>query len=230
MKVDFPTLSKILFIGIPAGIQSTVFAFSNVIIQSSVNSFGKAAVAGNAAASNIDCYPYVIQNSIYQAAMTFVGQCVGAKRYDRLRSIVLTCAATVVVVGITCNWAIYLFGEQLLSIFVPNNPEVVASGMIRLRCICLPYFLCGVMEVGSGVLRGLGKSLTSMIVAIAGVCGIRLVWIYTVFATFRTLEILYLSYLVCWIITSIAHYTLAYINIKKLKQETPIDQSIPAIQ
>lgn len=230
LKVDLPTLSKILFIGVPAGIQATVFAFSNVIIQSSINSFGKATVAGNAAASNIDGYSYVIQNSIYQAAMTFVGQCVGAKRYDRLRSIVLTCAITVAVTGITCNCLIYFLGRPLLAIFVPNNPEVVEYGMVRLRYICLPYFLCGVMEVGSGVLRGLGKSLTSMLLAIAGVCGIRLVWIYTVFATFRTLEILYLSYAVCWIVTGTAYYTFAYLNVKKLKKEMLADQTIPAIQ
>ena len=230
ITMDLPTASKILYIGVPAGIQATVFAFSNVIIQSSINSFGKATVAGNAAASNIDGYAYVIQNSIYQAAMTFVGQCVGAKRYDRLRSIVVTCAATVAITGITCNCLIYLFGTPLLSIFVPDNPEVVAYGMIRLRYICLPYFLCGVMEVGSGTLRGLGKSLTSMIIAIAGVCGIRLVWIFTVFATFRTLEILYLSYAVCWVVTGLTYYTFAALNIKKLKSKMHQDQIIPTIQ
>jgi putative MATE family efflux protein len=219
LKVDRLTLSKILFIGVPAGIQSTVFAFSNVIIQSSVNSFGKATVAANAAAGNIDGYAYTVQNSIYQAAMTFVGQCVGAKRYDRLRPIVLTCVATVTAAGLICSSMLVFFGEELLAIFSPSNPEVIRIGMIRLRYLCLPYFLCGVMEVGSGILRGLGKSITSMIISISGVCGIRLVWIFTVFATFRSLEILYLSYLVCWIVTSIAHYTVAFLTIKKLKRE-----------
>ena len=236
LKVDRHTLSKILFIGIPAGIQGTVFAFSNVIIQSSVNSFGKATVAANAAASNIDGYSYIVQNSVYQAAMTFVGQSVGARRYDRIRPIVWTCVATVMAAGLLCSGLIVGFGETLLAIFSPNNPEVVHIGMIRLRYLCLPYFLCGIMEVGSGVLRGLGKSLTSMVIAISGVCGIRLVWIFTVFATFRGLEVLYLSYPVCWIVTATAHYTLAYLSVRKLRQgeialkqsDEPIDHAVNA--
>lgn len=225
LRIHRATLSRILYIGVPAGLQATAFSFSNVIIQSSVNSFGKATVAANAASANISDYAYIAQNSIYQAAMTFVGQAVGAQKYDRIRFITLTCVATVTVVGLVFGGLTTLFGEELLAIFSPGNPEVIRIGMIRLRYMCLPYFLCGIMEVGSGVLRGLGKSMTSMIIAISGVCGIRLVWIFTVFASFRTLEILFLSYPATWIITSIAHYTLAFLAVRKFqRQNKPITQ------
>ena len=236
LKIHRATLSKILFIGIPAGIQGTAFSFSNVIIQSSVNSFGKATVAANAAASNIADYTYIAQNSIYQAAMTFVGQSVGARRYDRIRPIALTCVATVTMVGLLFGGLTTFFGEDLLAIFSPDNPEIIRIGMIRLLYMCLPYFLCGIMEVGSGVLRGLGRSITSMIIAISGVCGIRLVWIFTVFAHFRTLETLYLSYIVTWVITATAHYTLVFPAVKKLRKtqrpseqaDEPVDHAVHA--
>ncbi len=236
LRLHRPILSKILLIGIPAGIQGTAFSFSNVIIQSSVNSFGKATVAANAAAANISDYAYIAQNSIYQAAMTFTGQSVGARKYERIRSITLTCVATVTVAGLLVGGLTTLFGKQLLAIFSPNNPEIIRIGMIRLYYMCLPYFLCGVMEVGSGVLRGLGKSITSMIVAISGVCGIRLVWIFTVFAHFRTLETLYLSYIVTWVITATAHYTLVFLSVKKLRNSKhesedpnqPVDHAVHA--
>ena len=236
LKIHRTILSKILFIGIPAGIQGTAFSFSNVIIQSSVNSFGKATVAANAAAANISDYAYIAQNSIYQAAMTFVGQAVGARRYDRIRPITLTCVATVTVVGLFFGGLTTLFGEALLAIFSPGNPEIIRIGMTRLYYMCLPYFLCGIMEVGSGVLRGLGRSITSMIIAISGVCGIRLVWIFTVFAHFHTLETLYFSYIVTWVITAIAHYTLVFLSVKKLRKaqlpseqaDEPIDHAVHA--
>ncbi len=236
LKIHRPILSKILLIGIPAGLQGTAFSFSNVIIQSSVNSFGKATVAANAASSNIADYTYIAQNSIYQVAMTFVGQSVGARRYDRIRSITLTCVATVTVVGLLFGGLTTLFGKELLAIFSPDNPEIIRIGMIKIYYMCLPYFLCGIMEVGSGVLRGLGKSITSMVIAISGVCGIRLVWIFTVFAHFRTLETLYLSYIVTWVITAIAHYTLVFLSVKKLRKpqrpsedtDEPVDHAVNA--
>lgn len=218
LRIHRPTLMKMLCIGVPAGIQGTVFSFSNVIIQSSVNSFGKATVAANTAAANVSDYAYMAQNAVYHAAMTFVGQCTGARRYDRVRAVALTCIATVTAVGLTIGGLTTLFGEELLAIFSPGNEEVIRIGMVRLRYMCLPYFLCGIMEVGSGILRGLGKSFTSMIIAILGVCGIRLMWIFTVFAAFHTLEVLYLSYLVTWIVTSSAHYTLVAISVKKARK------------
>ncbi len=231
LKIHRPTLSKMLYIGIPAGIQGTVFSFSNVMIQSAVNSFGKVTVAANTAANNITDYGYMAQNAVYHAALTFVGQGVGARRYDRVRAAALTCVATVTVVGLVFGMLSVVFGEQLLSIFSPGNTEVIRLGMIRIRYMCFPYFLCGVMEVGSGILRGLGKSMTSMIVSISGICGVRIIWIFTVFRSFRSLEILYFSYPVTWTITICAHFAFAIYFIRKMKKESaedPIEHAVNA--
>ena len=223
LKIDRPALWRMMYIGIPAGIQATVFSFSNVMIQSSVNSFGKITVAANTAANNLSDYTYMVQNAFYHVALTFVGQAVGAKRYDRIRSIVLACIASVIVAGGGFGLMSYVFGEPLLGLFAPGNEEVIRQGMIRMKYMCLPYFLCGIMEVGSGLLRGMGRSMTSMAVAILGVCGIRLVWIFTVFAYFRTLEVLYLSYMVTWVITATTHFTFGLLAVRKLKRQATTD-------
>jgi len=231
LKIHRPTLSKMLCIGIPAGIQGTVFSFSNVMIQSAVNSFGRVTVAANTAANNITDYGYMAQNAIYHAALTFVGQGVGAKRYDRVRTASLTCVATVTVVGLVTGLLSVAFGEQLLSIFAPGNIEVIRLGMIRIRYMCLPYFLCGVMEVGSGILRGLGKSMTSMIVSISGICGTRLIWLFTIFRSFRSLDILYFSYPVTWTITACAHFAFAIYFIRRMRKESaedPVEYTVNA--
>lgn len=231
LKIHRTTLSKMLYIGIPAGVQGTVFSFSNVMIQSAINSFGRVAVAANTASMNISDYCYTAQNSVYHAALTFVGQGVGARRYDRVRSVCFACLATVIGVGLTFGLLTYGFGEELISIFSPGNAEVIRLGMIRMRYMCLPYFICGIMEVGSGILRGLGKSMTSMIVAISGICGIRLIWLYTIFKSFHSLEILYLSYPVTWTVTACAHFAFAIYFIKKMRRqsaEDPIEHAVNA--
>ena len=229
LRIHRATLSKMLYIGVPAGIQSTVFSFSNVMLQSAVNSFGKVTVAANTAANNITDYGYIAQNSIYHAALTFVGQSVGARRPDRVRAAAIGCTATVAVVGLVTGLLSVAFGEQLLSIFSPGNADVIRYGMVRIRYMCLPYFLCGIMEVGSGILRGLGKSMTSMIIAISGICGVRMIWLFTIFRSFRSLDILYLSYPVTWTITTCAQFAFAIYFIKKMKKdlaEDPIENAV----
>lgn len=216
LRIDTAKLRQIIYIGIPAGVQGMVFSFSNVLIQSSINSFGKATVAANTAASNVCDYAYVSQNALYHAALTFVGQNVGARRYDRIRSCSLCCIGVVTAVGVLIGGGMFLFGEQLLGIFAPGNEEVIRIGMIRIQVIATTYFLCGIMEVGSGVLRGLGRSMTSMIVALTGSCLFRVIWIYTVFASFRSLEVLYISYPVSWALTAIAHFSFAILAVRKL--------------
>ena len=231
LKIHRQTLSKVLYIGIPAGIQGTVFSFSNVMLQSAVNSFGRATVAANTAANNITDYGYIAQNTIYHAALTFVGQGVGARRHDRVRAAALTCTATVAVVGLITGLLSVAFGEQLLSIFSPGNTEIIRLGMVRIRYMCLPFFLCGIMEVGSGILRGLGKSVTSMIVSITGICGTRLIWILIIFRAFRSLDLLYFSYPVTWTITSCTHFAFAIYYIRKMKKslaEEPIEHPVNA--
>lgn len=228
LRIDREKLRKIVYIGIPAGIQGMVFSFSNVLIQSSINSFGKATVAANTAASNLCDYVYISQNALYHAALTFVGQNVGAHRYDRIKSVALNCIGVVTAVGLIIGAIMVFFGEFLLGIYSPGNAHVIEIGMVRIRIVAATYFLCGIMEVGSGVLRGLGKSLISMIVSVVGSCLLRIIWIYTIFVAFPTLDVLYLSYPVSWFLTAAAHFTFVIITVKKLRSsmaQTDIQQS-----
>ena len=200
MRIYAPQFMKMVSIGIPAGIQGSLFSISNVLIQSSVNSFGDIFMSGNAAAGNIEGFAYVSINAFSQTAVNYVGQNVGARQYRRVGRIVGICLACVVVVGLTVGIIGYSLGEQLLSIYITDSPEAIAYGMIRLSYICLPYFLCGLMDVSTGALRGMGASIAPMVISVLGVCGLRVAWIYTVFQIpqFHTPQCLYLSYIVSW--------------------------------
>ena len=215
LRIDKGKLKKIVFIGIPAGLQGTLFSLSNVLIQSSINSFGKAVVAGNAAAANLDGYVYTSQNALYQTALTFVGQHKGAQKYHRMKKCILWCAISVVAVGVMVGWAMYLFGHPLLEIYAPGNEPAIQAGMLRMGICTTTYFLCGLMEVGSGVMRGLGRSVTSMIVSLIGSCALRILWIYTVFAMFPTLTVLYISYPISWGMTAATHFVFSFFTLRK---------------
>lgn len=206
MKIYGPQLIKMVRIGLPAGIQGSMFSISNVIIQSSVNSFGDILMSGNAAAGNIEGFLYVAMNSFSQTAMNFVGQNMGAGKYDRIRRVLWICLGSVTVVGIAGGILLYGFGPQLLSIYITDSQEAIHWGMVRMSFIALPYFLCGLMDITTGALRGMGTSVSPMIISILGVCGIRLGWIYTVFQipAYHTPQCLYLSYTVSWLITFFA--------------------------
>lgn len=197
-------LKRIVRIGIPAGIQGTVFSLSNVVIQSAINSFGKIVVAGNSAAGNIEGFVYVAMNSMYQTALTFIGQNYGAGEKKRILRVLFYCQGIVIVVGTVLGNLAVVFGKELLSIY-SGTKEVVEAGLIRMRYICRFYALCGVMDVMVGALRGLGYSVMPMIVSLVGACGLRLVWIATVFRMNRTLGTLYFSYIVTWAITAAVH-------------------------
>lgn len=213
-------LAQILKLGIPAGLQSSLFSVANVMIQSSVNSFGAAVMAGNSAAANLEGFVYTAMNALYHAALCFVGQNAGAKRFDRLKKVLLSCVLLVLLVGIILASAVYLFGPQLLSLYIsssdPNRDAVLHYGMLRIAIVCLPYCLCGLMEVGCGVLRGLGKSWTPLIISTLGACGFRIVWIATAFSAVRTLECLYLSWPISWLLTLLAHYTVFFFSYRKI--------------
>lgn len=190
-----------------------LFSVSNVLIQSSVNLFGKTIVAGNTAASNLEGYVYTAQNAVSNAAMTFVGQNVGAKKYDRVKKSILICSGAVIAVGAIMGVVVTLLGPQLLSLYVTDNPAVISAGMRRLPWICIPYFLCGLMEVGSSSVRGMGRSILPTVVSLVGSCLFRIVWIATVFAYCNALpdfayalEVLYASYPISWFLTSAVHY------------------------
>lgn len=198
-------VAKIVRIGLPAGVQSALFGISNVMIQSSVNSFGAVFVSGNAAAMNIEGFLYVSLNAFHQTAVNFIGQNAGARRYDRISKIFGICSACVVILGITLGAAMWSAGPKLLSLYITDSPEAIGYGMIRMTYMALPYFLCGLMDVSTGALRGLGVSFIPMLISVLGVCGIRILWIATIFQLpgFHTPQCLYLSYIVSWTVTLI---------------------------
>lgn len=208
---------KIIRIGLPAGIQSSMFAISNVIVQSSINSFNsEALMSGNGAAGNIEGFVYVIMNSFHQTAVNFIGQNMGAHQYNRIKKIFGLCLIYVSIFGFAAGFTVWHFGEKLLSIYITDSQEAIQYGLIRFNYIALPYFVCGLMDVSTGSLRGLGASFTPMLISILGVCGIRIMWIYTVFQIpkFHTPECLYISYLMSWLGTFIFQ-TIAFIIIYK---------------
>ena len=198
LRIDPSIAKRILRIGVPSGLQSTLFAFSNVLIQSSVNSLGDAVVAGSAAASNIDTWVYIACNSGYQAAIVFIGQNMGARRYDNFKRIIAASILCSVVIGITVSSIVLLAPVTLLRVFISDNPEVIQAGLDRLYVILPVYFLCGIMEVFSGVLRGMGKSLQSMIVALITCCFFRVVWVNTVFYLSPSLKTIFVVYPITW--------------------------------
>lgn len=219
LRIHKDKLRKIILIGLPSGLQGVLFSFSNVIIQSSINSLGKVAVAGNTAASNIDSYIYTTQNALYHASITFVGQNVGARKFDRVRKSAILCSAVVTVVGVVVGAVAVFFGRSLLGIFTPDGGEVVEKGMIRLSIMGITYFLCGLMEVGSGALRGIGRSMESMVISLLGSCVSRIVWIYTVFAAIGTAESLYVSYPISWAATAAALFVAFFLLLRKKEQK-----------
>lgn len=215
---------EIIKIGLPASFQGVLFAISNVIIQSSVNSFGSTVVAGNSAASNIEGFVYVAMNSFYQGTISFTSQNVGASRYDRINRILYSAQVCVVVTGVVLGNLAVFFGDGLLS-FYTGSAAVKAAGMNRLKIICTSYALCGIMDVMVGSLRGLGYSMLPTIVSLLGACGLRLLWIFTFFATydrFHTTKSLYLTYPVSWIITASAHIVCFIIIRRKMARRTNI--------
>lgn len=216
LHINKPILWKIVKIGLPAGLQGTVFALSNVVIQSAINSFGKIVVAGNAAAANIEGFVYMAMNAIHQTALSFIGQNYGAGEKKRILKILFLCQFIVIVVGVVLGNAAVLFGRTLLHIY-SDNPEVVEVGLVRLKYICRFYALCGIMDVMVGALRGIGYSVMPMIVSMLGACGLRLLWIATIFQIYHTTDMLYISYLVSWIITELVHMVcFAYLYRKKV--------------
>ena len=213
-------MGEMLRIGLPAGFQGMVFSLSNVLIQSSVNSFGSLVMAGNTAAANIEGFVYTTMNSIHQTTVNYVGQNTGAHKFDRVKKIFLTCLACVAVAGIAVSGITYIFGEQLLGIYITDSQQAIQYGLVRFTYVCLPYFMCGLMDVSTGALRGLGSSFTPMLICILGVCGIRIVWIFTVFQLpqFHTPEGLYITYPISWFVTFAAE-TVAFIILYKKKRK-----------
>ena len=225
MKIYPEQLKNMIRIGLPAGIQGAMFSISNIVIQSSINSFDYLVVTANGAAHNIEGYVYTCMNSFHQTAVAFVGQHVGAKKHKRILKICLTCVTCVVTVGLVLGIGAYLLGEPLLKLLINQNivDQAMEYGLLRLSIIGVTYCLCGAMDVMCGMLRGMGKSTEPMIITILSVCGIRILWIYTAFAKLRTLEVLYFSYPLSWgicVIVQAVFFTILYSKMmKKIKQQ-----------
>lgn len=221
---------QIIQIGLPAGMQGAIFSISNVLIQSSVNSFGSVAIAGNTAAANIEGFIYTAMNTFHQTAVNFTSQNLGAKKYNRIGKTLSICLILVASVGLIMGLAALGFGKILLGMY-SSDPEVIQYGLSRMKVICLTYFTCGMMDVMVGSIRGLGYSITPMIVSLVGACGIRIIWIFTFFVWKRSLFTLYASYPFSWIITFLAHVICFSIIYKKLfirAQNNSLTQGIEA--
>ncbi len=212
------TLS-IVGIGLPAGIQGSLFAISNMIVQSSINSFDNTALmAGNAAAGNIEGFVYITMNAFYHTMLTLAGQNVGARKFDRVDRGLGVCAGTVSGIGLLLGVLVVLFDSALLSIY-SKDAEVIYYGSIRFLYLALPYFVCGIMETVLGAVRGLGYSIAPMIMAILGACGFRILWIYTVFAKYKTLGVLLICYVISWVLTAAAHFITYLVARKKVRRK-----------
>ncbi len=193
-------LKQIFLVGIPAGIQSTVINFSNVLLQSSVNSFGSVAMAGYTAANNIFGFLYAAVNSVTQACMSFTSQNFGAGKWKRMDRVLLDCVVLSIGISLILGGGAYLFGPELLQIYT-SDPEVIQCGMEILLYTTVTYFLCGLMDLFPGALRGIGHSAVPMILSVIGTVGTRIVWIFWIFPAHRSLDILFISYPASWIIT-----------------------------
>ncbi len=204
LRIVKDKLRKMVQIGLPAGLQGSLFSISNVLIQSSVNSFGSVAMAGNAAAGNLEGFVYTAMNSMSQTAISFTGQNYGASKFKRIGKVTFQCLVIVMCIGLVMGNAVYLFAGGLLRLY-STDASVITYGILRLSVICTTYCLCGMMDVMVGVMRGMGHSVVPMLVSLTGACLFRVVWIYTVFRMQHTLFCLYLSYPISWAVTFLAH-------------------------
>lgn len=204
LKLEWPLVKEIIRIGLPAGIQTSLFSISNVIIQSAVNAQGSAVMAGNAAGANLEGFAYVVMSAFTSANLTFVSTNRGARLYSRMRKGLWVSMAALTVSGLAVSAAFLLLKEPLLRIY-NTDAEVISWGVLRLDYILPLYFLCGLMDMCGSNLRGMGYSVAPMITGIMGGCVLRLVWIYTVYAAHPTMPVLYLSYPITWAIAIAAH-------------------------
>ena len=217
LRVNVSYLSQIFQVGIPAGIQSVVINFSNAMLQSSVNSFGSTAMAGYTAANNLLGFLYASVNSVTQACMSFTSQNYGVGKFKRMDRVLIDCALISVVFAGTLGTIFYVFGSEILQIYTKEQ-DVIKAGMEIISITTIPYFLCGIMDLFPGAMRGMGRSGVPMILSIIGTVGTRIVWIYGIFPLHRSLFVLFISYPGSWLIT-IAMQVLCFFIVRKQVRE-----------
>ena len=233
LKIERESFKDIVVNGVPAGVQGALFSLSNLLIQSSVVTVNNSLVPegteyapvlnGSAAAGNLEGFIYMAMNAVYQGAITVTSQNIGAKKTRRVKRILYSCLLTVFAVGVLTSGLTYLFRKPLLSLYgvkggVEGSLEALAmeAAMVRFRLIVLPYFLCGFMDVCSGVLRGMGKSIVSTMISLVGACLMRVVWLWTVFPAHPTLEVIFISYPITWILTTATAFIMIQTLLKKM--------------
>lgn len=215
MKIHKSILLQMIRIGLPAGLQGSLFSLSNVLIQSSINSFGSSVMSGNTAASNIEGFLAVLVNAMHQTALNFIGQNHGAHNMKRIGKTMVYCQIIAVIMSVVVGNLAFLFGHQLLGLYT-DDPTVIEYGLVRMRIMFTLYFFGGLMDVSCGAMRGLGYSVAPTVVSLAGICGFRILWLYTFFAWDPTLSTLYLSYPISWALTAAAH-SCCFQYVKKYK-------------
>ncbi len=223
LKIRREETKDIMSVGLPAGLQSSVFGLGNTVVQSAVNSFGTAAIAGNTASGSIEGFVYVAMNAFYQAAMTSVGQNYGAKNERRIYQSIKTSIICTSVVGILLGWLSVFFAPQLLSIYIIDSPAAMEVGVIRTSIVGLMYFMCGIMDVMSGALRGLGHSKTPAICSLIGACGFRLLWVFVVLPFNHQPWFLYLCWPISWAVVIIMH-TITFFAVRKKSMQKMVEQ------
>ena len=200
LRIQKVYLRQIFQVGIPAGIQSTVINFSNALLQSSVNSFGSTAMAGYTAANNILGFLYASVNAVTQACMSFTSQNYGVGKYKRMDRVLINCLILSVVISGVLGCGSYAFGTEILKVYT-EDPKVIQCGLEILSMTTVTYFLCGIMDLFPGALRGMGRSGVPMILSIIGTVGTRIVWIFMLFPQHRSLKFLFISYPASWLFT-----------------------------
>ncbi|MBE7049168.1 MAG: MATE family efflux transporter [Ruminococcaceae bacterium] len=216
IRIDFNRFKRIMVLGIPAGIQSAMFSLSNVVMQSSINFFGSAAVAGNGAALTMEMYGGFVAEGFSSAGMTFAGQNTGAKKYERLKTVFYQANLLGAIMTVILSLIIIPSRHTLVGFFITDSPEAVKIGCERLMWVFSCHFLATVMTVSSGCLKGMGKSFSSMIVSVFGVCVLRVVWIMTIFKLYPTLSVVYAVYPLSWLVTIIALWLIFIVTYKKV--------------
>ena len=215
LRLDRAIFIRIVRIGLPAGLQGMLFSFSNMLIQSSVNSFGAVMVAGNSAAQSVEGFVYISMNSFAQAILTFAGQNMGAHRLDRIKRLVVISEFLVIAIGLSLGLTSLFFGRKILSIY-SENPDVIEAGMLRLTVILATYFTCGMMDSMASAIRGVGHSIMPMVITLIGACGFRIIYLFTFFRIprFHTFQSIFYSYPLSWILT-FAFLSASFIHIMK---------------
>ena len=223
LRINKRKLISIIRIGLPAGLQGTIFSLSNVVIQSSVNLFGPYVVDGNSAAQNIESIVYFSMNAFHHATLSFTSQNIGAGKHERIGKILGTGLLCAIVAGIITGGFVVIFSKPLLSIYLKEDAAITA-GIVRLKFICGTYALCGIMDVMVGSIRGMGYAIMPMIVSLIGACGLRLIWIATIFQIpqYHRIETVYTSYPVTWTITFLAHVICYLIVIQRFRKKSTL--------